>query len=649
MSFAWPLVLWLLLPVAALCLWDQTRRRRTASDPYPKIMRAEAGTSSLVIGDGSFQRSLLPRWRWRLWLGLALAILALARPQWGRLDEPVFEQARDIIIAMDLSRSMLSPDVKPSRLERSRLLVSSLLEKLTGERVGLVVFSGTAFLQSPLSADYEILREFLPGLGPDFLPEGGTNYQAMIETSLGAFGSASGADRFLIVLSDGEADDDSWKPLVSELKEHGIRVLGLGVGSADGTMIPDGSGGFMKDERGAVVLSKLESATLRQLATETNGVYTDASTWVDLAQLVQTTVDKGRRGDFRDVSRVRLAERFQWALAPAMLLLLWSFYAEFPVHPRPRKLKLSPAAVALLVLLLTVLAHPTTAFAAFNATAPNPGDIPAEAPGAPLGQLVKRLAGAPALSAADCATLARTTLAYGEDLQNSQQPVPTGPVQDGLAAVDAGSALDAKAADWPELRDRLEKLLEKKAQQKKPDEDKSKQDQSKPDKSKQDQSKPDPSKDQQKQASQTKDQQQQPSEKSNDGSGQPQTSPSSPDQSKDSPSKPDQQNSRQPDQSQNPSQPPAKKDQPAVIGDKAFDPLQPPPAAPPPIQETSGDSQQVGGAPPQPAGSRPPVDPALMIPLQKLEQVRDQDSPVQLFQHMQPQLTANRTSRGHDW
>jgi Ca-activated chloride channel family protein len=103
-----------------------------------------------------------PNSRPRFWLcaGLALIVVALARPQWGKLDEPVFDQSREILLAIDLSRSMLTPDVKPSRLGRAKLLIQSLLEKLAGERVGLVVFSGTAFLQSPLSADYEILREF---------------------------------------------------------------------------------------------------------------------------------------------------------------------------------------------------------------------------------------------------------------------------------------------------------------------------------------------------------------------------------------------------------------------------------------------------------------------------------------------------------
>ncbi|MES2691924.1 MAG: VWA domain-containing protein, partial [Verrucomicrobiota bacterium] len=159
MTFAWPHLLWLLALPLALLIWEIAHRRRTATaSTRPKILRAEAGARSLKLSDLSAQpiaRTTGPRvW---LFLGLALALVALARPQWGRLEEPVFDQSREILLAIDLSRSMQATDVKPSRLDRAKLLIQSLLEKLQGERVGLVVFAGTAFLQSPLSADYEIL------------------------------------------------------------------------------------------------------------------------------------------------------------------------------------------------------------------------------------------------------------------------------------------------------------------------------------------------------------------------------------------------------------------------------------------------------------------------------------------------------------
>jgi len=284
MSFDWPHAFWFLI-VPLLGGFLELRRRRAQANGAPtKIIRAEAGPNYLSLAS-TLASAAAPRIRWRLWLGLILAVVAVARPQWGRIEEPVFDQSREIIIAVDLSRSMLADDIKPSRLERAKLLITSLLERLAGERVGLIVFSGTAFLQSPLSADYEILREFLPALKPDYLPEGGTNYKALIETSLTAFGAAGGADRFLIVLSDGEAQTDDWKPLVGELKTKGIRVIGLGIGTAAGAMLPDGAGGLIKDERGAVVLSKLESGTLLELADATSGIYADASTWIDLADL----------------------------------------------------------------------------------------------------------------------------------------------------------------------------------------------------------------------------------------------------------------------------------------------------------------------------------------------------------------------------
>ncbi|MSU50691.1 MAG: VWA domain-containing protein [Opitutus sp.] len=622
MSFAWPHLLWIALAPAALLGWELTHRRRAAAAAHPKILRAEAGANSLQLSTFTTQsstRQMLPR----VWLcfGLALAVVALARPQWGRLEEPVFDQSREILLAIDLSRSMLTPDVKPSRLERAKLLIQSLLEKLAGERVGLVVFSGTAFLQSPLSADYEILREFLPALGPDFLPEGGTNYGALIETSLQAFGTSGSADRFVVILSDGEATDEDWKSKMDELKKKSIRVIGLGVGTTAGAMIPDGTGQFVKDERGAVVLSKLESATLQELARATGGVYRDASTWVDLAALVNETIEAGRKGKFVEKNTIRLVERFQWPLALGLWCLLVSFCYEFPVRPRPRDIKLathidrpmptpkSPTAAVLLVLLGLTLGLRPTAHALTKA-----GPTPAAAEPSALAKIVGRLAAHENRSASDWAELGRETVTWGSHLQSEQQPVPEGPVRDALGAVDLGAKLDAKATDWPKLREELEALL------KKSDEDKQKQDQ----KDQQDKDDKDQDKDQKKQ-----DQKQ--DQKKQDKSGQPK---SSPEDEKD-PSK-----SQDPNQKQD-AQPPEQK----PPGESAFGDMnkkeEPPP---PPPQNT----QKVGGAPEKKDEPKEPIDPALALPTQKLDQLRNQDSPAQLFQLMEGDRKPVKKN-GKDW
>lgn len=335
MKFAEPWYLILAAGPLVVLLWELLLQKRRHDVAPSKILRGEASHATVRLQRADSRRRNSKRIT--LCLGLALGCVAAARPQWGRIEEPVFDQSREILLAIDLSRSMLAPDVKPTRLDRAKLLIQSLLERLAGERVGMIVFSGTAFLQSPLSADYEILREFLPALNPDYLPEGGTNYEALLKTALTAFSDQGGADRYLIILSDGEANDEAWKPLLDEIEEKGVRIIGLGIGTPDGAMIPDTAGGFVKDDRGAVVLSRLESRTLQTLAEASKGQYVDASSWVDLAELIQQTVEAGKRGEFRETNQIRLAERFQWFLAPSLLLIAWSLCREFPVKPTPRK------------------------------------------------------------------------------------------------------------------------------------------------------------------------------------------------------------------------------------------------------------------------------------------------------------------------
>ncbi len=617
MSFAWPLLLWLLLVPAALLAWDITHRRRAAVTARPKILRAEAGVRSLKLSSfASGAGTAMARPRWWLWAGLTCGVVALARPQWGRLEEPVFEQSREVLLAIDLSRSMLAEDVRPSRLDRAKLLIRSLLEKLAGERIGLVVFSGTAFLQSPLSSDYEILLEFLPSLGPDYLPEGGSNYRAMIDTSLAAFASTANADRYLLVLSDGEATDDDWKARIPELKTKGIRVIGLGVGTGTGGMIPDPTGGFVKDDRGAVVLTKLESGTLQELTRDTGGTYRDASSWVDLAALLKETIEAGRQGQFVETNTIRLVERFQWPLAFGLWCLLVSFCYEFPVRPRPRAIvrpgiPLPPviappkpnhpattSTVAALALLLALAPSAPRAQAA-TVPAPTAADLAKtpnpEAPPPPaLVTMVGRLSNAPTHSARDWAELARETVSWGSKIQEERQAVPEGPVNDALSAVELGARLDTRTADWPKLKKELKALLQK------PPEEQNDQNQNQPDQN------------------EKMDQKQQKKEKQDSSKSE-----------KDQKQSEDQQQKKEPQsQEENGPKPedPAKDPGEAAFGDMKQ--KQEPPPPPPP-----SDTQKVGGAD-KAEETQEATDPSLALPLQKLDQLRNQDSPAQLFQMM---------------
>ena len=617
MTFAWPHLLWLLALPVGLLVWELLRRRRFAGIEHPKILRAEAGLRTVSLSPDNAAPVALSRRRVLLCAGLALGIVALARPQWGRLDEQVFDQSREIIIAIDLSRSMTTPDVKPSRLERAKLLVQSLLDGLRGERVGLIVFSGTAFLQSPVSADYEILREFLPALGPDYLPEGGTNYHQLLETAAEAFGDGSSADRYLIILSDGEATDEDWKGEIPELSKRGVRVIGLGVGTAHGGMIPDGAGGFMKDENGAVVLSKLESGTLRELANATHGVYRDASEWVDMPALLSSTVEAGRKGRFVEHNTIRYVERYQWALAQALVCLFASFLIEFPVRPKPREIRLSGAALpksnapAVLAVLLAALVLTGRARGADDAA---PAD-----PAASLSKVVGRLSAQDKCSAVDWAEMASETLSWGQHLGAGGQPVPEPPVRDALAAVDAGSQSDPKAADWNHLRSELEKLLQKQDE---------KNQQKQQQKSNQDQ-KQDQQKDQQQKQDQNQGQDQQNLQQDSQQGSPPK--PGSPqDQQKDQQQK--QENSGRP-KNQN-----------------AFGDMKKPETAPPAKQPASGAMQKVGGVRKDQQNDPAMKDPELAVSLEKLEKVKNEDSPAELFDLMRrSEPMAPTPTGGKNW
>ncbi len=613
MSFHSPHILWLLAPLVLLFSWELARRVTGAAADLPKVARAWAGAFDVALG--TRHTTAETRARIWLWFGLALCIIALARPQWGVIEEKVFDQSREVLVAVDLSRSMMAQDVKPSRLDRSKLLITSLLDGLKGERVGLVLFAGTAFLQSPLSADYEILREFLPALKPDFLPEGGSNYKAMLETSMQAFGTST-ADRYLIILSDGESTEDGWKGLGEQLKTKGIRVIGLGVGTTQGSFIPDGSGGFVKDDRGAVVLSRLNSSTLQDLAQTTGGAYTDASTWIDMPSLLKKTVEAGKKGEFAEKNTARKIERFQWFLAPGLLLLFISFWAEFPVRPRERALPLGKAkgqrtenrarksatasSIAALLLLSSVLSPRSSAAPAEPASAD-------DTLSKPLTTTVARLADKSALAAKDCADLAQTTITYGQRVKSGQQRPPEGVISDALAAVDLGEKADAKAADWPRLRQELEQLREKPPEEKKQDQ---KQDeQQKQDQKNQPQNQP-------KQDQQKQDQQQQQQQ--------------------------DQQNSDQQKQDEQ------QKQQQDAFGDMK-DQKEPPKTEEqkePPQQPPQPQTQKVGGQ--KEKKMEVPLDPDLAMPLQKLEQVRNQDSPAKLQQLMQGQ-PQKAPKKGKDW
>jgi len=662
MSFFWPHAFWLLLLPLGFAIAELARRVRASSSRHPKILQAEASPTGLTLST-SVATSAMPKVRWRLWLGLALAVAAFARPQWGEIEEPVFEQSREILIGVDLSRSMLAPDVTPTRLERAKLLITGLLERLAGERVGLAVFAGTSFLQSPLSADYEILREFLPALGPDFLPEGGTEYAALLDTALEAFSDDDASDRYLIILSDGESQTEEWQSRVDTLRERGIRVISLGIGTAEGAMLPDGAGGFVKDERGAVVLSRLNNVTLEDLARRTQGAYRDASSWVDLATLLAETVEAGRAGEFTEQRRARRIERFQWLLGPAFIVLLWSLWREFPVQPRQRAITIATArktvtGIATIATIFSALTLPQPATAldeippgSDHLAPPDPQsgefgdpDMPPPSFEGPLNALIAQLSTQPDIAAQEFAALAQETLTYGQQVLGNGEKPDVGAVHDALDGVDVGESLDPHAADWPQLRADLKKLLEQSQEPPPQDQDQENEDESDENEDQKDQEKDGEDGDKGDDGEQGEEGKDGEQGENGDSESKPQDG-----EGEGEPSESDSENQEGQDgenQDQPEPQPGQNQHNESAFGDFDEPAEAPEPQPQPQPQQPDPGNQKIGGQQTQTQEAQ--ENPELAVPLQKLDQLKQQDSPAQLFQLMQDP-TAQPPLNKRDW
>src|SRR5205823_8013791 len=189
-------------------------------------------------------------------LSLALAITALAKPRWGYIYEDVKRRGLDLLFAIDTSRSMLSNDVAPNRLERVKLAAQDLITELRGDRVGLIAFAGRAFLQAPLTIDYEAVMESVNDLDTTTIPEGGTNISSAIALAMQSFGKSAVGNRALIIFTDGEELSGDAAKTAKEAADAGVRIFTVGVGTPQGSLIPvtgdDGQTAFVKDSSGQV-------------------------------------------------------------------------------------------------------------------------------------------------------------------------------------------------------------------------------------------------------------------------------------------------------------------------------------------------------------------------------------------------------------
>ena len=268
LSHPWILHFLWLLPLVAVTFVVVYRKRRQA------LMRfAETDLLRRLAPEDSRGRRMLKAVLCLLALGCML--LALAGPRWGSHYQEVTQKGVDIVIALDVSPSMLVEDIKPDRLERAKREITDFLKVVKGDRVGLVAFSGAAYTQCPLTLDYGALMMFLNVLHPENLPHPGTDLGAAVLGAIKAFDPKSETDKVILLITDGEDNEDRGLDAAREAARKGIKIFVFGMGDPAGGPIPasNGRGGFVKDDKGELVLSKLDEAGLQEMAAVTGGEY----------------------------------------------------------------------------------------------------------------------------------------------------------------------------------------------------------------------------------------------------------------------------------------------------------------------------------------------------------------------------------------
>ena len=254
-------------------------------------------------------------------LAMAFVVIALARPQMGSKLRKVSRQGVEMMLAVDVSNSMLAQDIEPSRLERTKYAINRLLENLGQDRVGLVAFAGEAFVQLPVTADYVTARNFVNQLSPDMIDKQGTAIGAALELAASSFSSGSEGARVIILITDGENRGDDALATAQAIAKKGIKIYAIGIGTPEGAPISI-DGDFIRDKDGKLVVSKLDEQLLQKIALGSGGAYIRATgTSLGLSEIV-TKIRQMDKKRFATAEFEEYNEKFQYPLAAALLLLV---------------------------------------------------------------------------------------------------------------------------------------------------------------------------------------------------------------------------------------------------------------------------------------------------------------------------------------
>jgi Ca-activated chloride channel family protein len=287
------------------------------------------------FGDITLIRQLMPGVSFRRgWIkfiiflvAYSIIIFGLARPQFGSKLTEAKRKGIELIIALDVSNSMMAQDIQPNRLERAKQAISRLVDQLTNDRIGLIVFAGDAYVQLPVTNDYTSAKMFLSSIGPGIVPKQGTAIGAAINLAANSFSPQEETSKVIIVISDGENHEDDPVEAARLANEKGIVIYTIGIGSPQGAPIPTGinTQDFLKDKDGNVVVSRLDEETLSKVAISSGGKYIRATnSQIGLMPLFDE-ISKMERVEFKEKVFSEFDDQFQYLFGLAFLLLILEF------------------------------------------------------------------------------------------------------------------------------------------------------------------------------------------------------------------------------------------------------------------------------------------------------------------------------------
>ena len=324
--FEYPSILWLFTVIVLLNIfWIRNKiwKRRAIFN------FAEINTLSKIFNGFSNNRSTIKYFIFRISVGLL--IIAAANPQYGENERTVVSKGIDIMIALDISKSMMAEDLVPdyNRLDIAKLAIGKLLTELKGDHVGIVVFAGEAYKQLPLTPDYQVAKLFLKSIGSDMISSQGTDIGNAIELCMSSFHEERKTNKAIIIISDGEDHEEMAVNAASEASENGVVICAVGMGSDKGVPIPiirNGKKvGIKKDKDETTVLTKLNEQNLIQIAEAGNGTYTKTRGLnLDLRKILDR-INKIEKSSLKKDRYSTYDDQFQWFLFPGLLLLFLDF------------------------------------------------------------------------------------------------------------------------------------------------------------------------------------------------------------------------------------------------------------------------------------------------------------------------------------